>query len=157
MALTASQVEAGVSLGTDLIKGFEGFSPVPYKDVVGIWTIGYGTVYYQDGTRVSPKDSPITKAEAFAMLKELVRKTYLPPVLSACPGLDSPQQLAALLSLIYNIGARSFSSSTLCRKVQAKKYAEVPEQFLRWNKAGGRVVQGLTTRRKAEAAVFVSG
>jgi hypothetical protein len=64
-------------------------------------------------------------------------------------------QFDALVSFTYNLGARSLSTSTLLRKLNAGDYAGAADEFLRWNKAGGKVLNGLTRRREAERAVPV--
>ncbi|WP_395225489.1 lysozyme [Salmonella sp. SKLX100676] len=65
-------------------------------------------------------------------------------------------QFDALVSFAYNLGARTLSSSTLLRKLNAGDYAGAADEFLRWNKAGGKVLNGLTRRREAERALFLS-
>ncbi|MEG5623927.1 lysozyme, partial [Enterobacter hormaechei] len=65
-------------------------------------------------------------------------------------------QFDALVSFTYNLGARSLSTSTLLRKLNAGDYAGAADEFLRWNKAGGKVLNGLTRRREAERALFLS-
>lgn len=65
-------------------------------------------------------------------------------------------QFDALVSFTYNLGARSLSTSTLLRKLNAGDYAGAADEFLRWNKAGGKVLTGLTRRREAERALFLS-
>ncbi|EBG9759466.1 lysozyme, partial [Salmonella enterica] len=65
-------------------------------------------------------------------------------------------QFDALVSFAYNLGARTLSTSTLLRKLNAGDYAGAADEFLRWNKAGGKVLNGLTRRREAERALFLS-
>lgn len=65
-------------------------------------------------------------------------------------------QFDALVSFTYNLGARSLSTSTLLRKLNAGDYAGAADEFMRWNKAGGKVLNGLTRRREAERALFLS-
>ena len=65
-------------------------------------------------------------------------------------------QFDALVSFTYNLGARTLSTSTLLRKLNAGDYAGAADEFLRWNKAGGKVLNGLTRRREAERALFLS-
>ncbi|EDH9820259.1 TPA_asm: lysozyme, partial [Salmonella enterica subsp. enterica serovar Typhimurium] len=65
-------------------------------------------------------------------------------------------QFDALVSFAYNLGARTLSSSTLLRKLNSGDYAGAADEFLRWNKAGGKVLNGLTRRREAERALFLS-
>lgn len=65
-------------------------------------------------------------------------------------------QFDATVSFTYNLGAGSLSTSTLLRKLNAGDYAGAADEFLRWNKAGGKVLNGLTRRREAERALFLS-
>jgi lysozyme len=83
-----------------------------------------------------------------------VERDYLPAVLALCPGADTPGRIAALTSFAYNLGANALKNSTLRRKVNAGAWEEVPGQFLRWNRAAGKPLRGLTLRREAEASLI---
>ena len=140
--------------GLDLIKAFEGLKLSPYLDSVKIPTIGIGTTFYEDGTKVSMKDPAITEARAEALLMHhlnsfaaKVEKLLTVPV--------TDNQFAALLALVYNIGTGAFSKSTLLKKLNAQDYVGAAGEFEKWNKAGGNVIAGLTRRRQAEKALFV--
>ena len=63
-------------------------------------------------------------------------------------------QFDALVSFAYNVGVNALRTSTLRRKLNAGLYDEAADQFLRWNRGGGRVLAGLTRRRKAERLLF---
>ena len=65
-------------------------------------------------------------------------------------------QFDALVSFTYNLGARSLSTSTLLKKLNAGDYRGAADEFPRWNKAGGQVLAGLTRRREAERSLFLS-
>lgn len=95
-------------------------------------------------------DAPISRAAADRLLRLQLERTYLPAVLTLCPGAHDPHRLAALLDFTFNLGAGNLRASTLRRRVNAGLWGEVPEQLMRWNKAGGRVLRGLTLRRQAE-------
>lgn len=136
-----------------LCRRFEGFYPRPYLCPSGVPTIGYGATYYEDGVRVTLRDQPINQARAEALLLWHLRQVYLPAVLWLCPGVGDPERLAALIDFTFNLGAGRLQASTLRRKVNAGQWDEVPAQLMRWNKAGGLVLPGLTARRKAEAAL----
>lgn len=69
----------------------------------------------------------------------------------------APQQKAALADFIYNVGVGNFASSTLLRTLNAGDYAGAAEQFLAWNKAAGKVLAGLVTRRARERSLFLTG
>lgn len=134
-----------------LCRRFEGFYPRPYICPAGVPTIGYGATFYEDGSRVTLKDPPITHARAEQLLQAQIRRRFLPAVARLCPGADSIERVAALIDFAFNLGEGNLGASTLRRKVNAGEWDEVPAQLLRWNKAGGRVLRGLTLRRQAEA------
>ena len=140
--------------GLALIKSFEGFSARPYLCPAGVPTIGYGATYYPDGRRVTMQDKPVTEADATAMLRSMlasyeagVSRYVLVPVTQG--------QFDALVSFAYNLGLAALKSSTLLRLVNARNYAGAAAQFPRWNRAGGKVLPGLTRRREAERVMFV--
>lgn len=140
-----------LAVAAALCRRFEGFYPRPYLCPAGVPTIGYGATYYEDGTRVTLRDPAIDQARAEALLLWHLRQVYLPTVLALCPGVTDPERLAALIDFTFNLGAGNLRASTLRRKVNAGLWDEVPVQLMRWNKAGGRVLRGLTIRRKTEA------
>lgn len=141
--------------GLTFIKLFEGFIAKPYLCPAGVPTIGYGSTRYTDGTKVSLHDPAITEKEA----TELFQRTlvnYEQAVNKVARVELEQHQFDALVSLCYNIGERNFCTSTLVKLLNEGKGAEVvAEQFLRWNKAGGLVISGLTRRRMAEKAMFL--
>lgn len=139
-----------LTLAAALCRRFEGLHLEPYLDPIGIPTIGYGATFYEDGRRVTLKDPAITKERAEALLMWHLRRHFLPEVMALCPGADTPPRIAALLDFTFNLGAGNLRASTLRRRVNAGLWDEVPAQFMRWNKAGGRVLRGLTRRRQAE-------
>lgn len=141
-------------VGIDLIKEFEGFRKDAYQDVVGIWTIGYGTIKYKDGTPVKKGDS-ITPEKATEELTHHIEE-FIGPVLT--PKNVTVQltqnQIDAIGSFIYNLGAGAFLKSTLLKMINAKDFSGAALQFLKWNKAGGKEFAGLTRRRQAEMDLF---
>lgn len=141
--------------GMDLIKGFEGFRSRPYLCSAGVPTIGYGSTYYENGDKVSLDDSPISEAEAEELFKTTLKK-YERSVTNALTVSVFQYEFDALVSLCYNIGCTNFSKSTLVKMLnEGEAPVEIADQFLRWNKAGGKVVNGLTTRREAERLFFL--
>lgn len=134
--------------GIDLIKKFEGCRLEAYKCPAGIWTIGYGhTKGVQNGQKT-------TQAQAEEFLREDL-KIYEQAV-EACVKVPlSQNQFDALVSFCYNCGAEALRTSTLLRLLNEGKYSEAGEQFLRWNKAGGKVLVGLTRRREEERELFL--
>jgi len=144
------------SEGYRLITKFEGFSAKPYLCSAKVPTIGYGNCYYSNNKKVTLLDKPITEAEAFEMFKEIadrfadkVNKLVTYPI--------NQNQFNSLVSLCYNIGVAAFQLSTLLKMVNENgKNPKIKDQFLRWNKAGGKVVRGLTLRRNEEAFIYFS-
>jgi GH24 family phage-related lysozyme (muramidase) len=139
--------------GIALIKQFEGCKLTAYQDSVGIWTIGYGWTQPVDGKPIRAGMS-INQETAERLLKTgLV--SYENDVSRLVKVRLAQGQFDALVSFTYNLGARSLSTSTLLRKLNAGDYTGAADEFLRWNKAGGKVLNGLTRRREAERALFL--
>jgi lysozyme len=142
--------------GLDLIKRFEGLELKPYKCPAGIPTIGYGNTYYPSGSKVNLTDPAITKEKAEELLKFLLG-SYEKDVDSFCRDDINQNQFDALVSFAYNCGPRSLKSSTLLKKVNINPNdVTISDEFMKWNKAGGRVLVGLTKRRQAEADFYFS-
>lgn len=146
--------DLAVELTASLARRFEGLFLNPYMCPAGVPTIGYGATYYEDGTRVTLKDPAITKDRAESLLAWMLRTQYMPKVLTLCPGAGTPEQLAALTDFAFNLGAGALRSSTLRKRVNAGQWDAVPGELMKWNKAGGRVLSGLTKRRQAEASLI---
>jgi len=142
--------------GLDLIKQFEGLSLTPYVCSGGINTIGYGNTYYTNGKKVTLQDKPITKQQAEELLKFSL-STYEKAVDSFCRDDISQSQFDALVSFAYNLGTGALQKSTLIKKVNANpKDVTIADEFMKWNKANGKVLVGLTKRRQAEANLYFS-
>ncbi|EOW2960073.1 lysozyme [Escherichia coli] len=140
--------------GIALIKQFEGCKLTAYQDSVGVWTIGYGWTQPVDGKPIRA-GMTINQETAERLLKTgLV--SYESDVSRLVKVGLTQGQFDALVSFTYNLGARSLSTSTLLRKLNAGDYAGAADEFLRWNKAGGKVLNGLTRRREAERTLFLS-
>jgi lysozyme len=134
--------------GLSLIKQFEGLRLKAYKDVVGVLTIGYGST----GPHVK-EGMIITEQQAEDLLKEdLDRFEQGVANLVKVPLNDN--QFAALVSFSFNLGLGNLKASTLLKLLNAGKLDQVPSEFVKWNKAGGKVLAGLTRRRQAEAELF---
>ena len=135
------------------MRRFEGFYARPYLCPAGVPTIGFGNTYYEDGSLVTLSDPPITRGRAEALLLWTVANVYLPQAIKLCPGVDDPARLAAVIDFAYNLGGTALKNSTLRRKINAGDWEVVPAEFRKWNKAGGRVLRGLTLRREAEVSL----
>lgn len=140
--------------GIALIKEFEGCKLTAYQDSVGVWTIGYGWTQPVDGKPI--RVGMTIKQETAERLLKTGLVSYESDVSRLVKVSLTQGQLDALVSFTYNLGARSLSTSTLLRKLNAGDYAGAADEFLRWNKAGGKVLNGLTRRREAERALFLS-
>ncbi len=134
-----------------LIRRFEGFYSHPYLCPAGVPTIGYGSTRYADGRAVKLTDPPISREAAERLLLLTVRRTYLPAVLKLCPGIDTPERLAAIIDFVYNLGASNLAASTLRKRINAGRWDCVPGELMKWVRAAGRVLRGLVARRQAEA------
>ena len=138
--------------GIDLIKQFEGVKHKMYKDVVGLPTIGVGHL-------ITEKDKHLLTATLSEEEVEMLLKKDLERFEFAVNSLGvklNQNEFDALVSLAFNIGTSAFVSSTLAKKLRTKHLREeVAAEFLRWNKAGGKEVEGLTRRRKAEKELFL--
>ena len=133
--------------GLALIKKFEGCELEAYQDAVGVWTIGYGHI------KGVEEGMTITKDQAEEMLlEELVE--YETHVLNAVKNQLDQCMFDALVSWTYNLGPTNLNNSTMLKVVNAGQYDDVPAQIKRWNKAGGKVLEGLIRRREAEACLF---
>lgn len=141
--------------GLDLVKSFEGLFLKPYLDPIQIPTIGYGTIVYENGVKVSMKDPAITEERAIELLQhELDEKAHNVERMVKVELNDN--EFAALVSFAYNVGWQSLEKSTLLKLLNSgADRSAVADQFLRWNKAGGKELAGLTRRRQAERSLFL--
>lgn len=137
-----------------LIERFEGFRSQPYLCPAGYPTIGFGTVYYADGKRVTLADAPVTREQARVLLRSTLRTTYIPAVIKLCPGADTPGRVAALIDFAYNLGAGNLKASTLRRRVNQGDWEAAVVELNKWVRGGGKVLRGLVLRRQAEAALI---
>ncbi|MGM8528511.1 lysozyme [Enterobacter asburiae] len=140
--------------GIALIKQFEGCKLTAYQDSVGVWTIGYGWTQPVDGKPI--RAGMTIKQETAERLLKTGLVSYESDVSRLVKVRLTQGQFDALVSFTYNLGSKSLSTSTLLRKLNAGDYAGAADEFLRWNKAGGKVLNGLTRRREAERALFLS-
>ena len=140
--------------GYNLIKEFEGLRLKPYLCSAGVPTIGYGNTFYENGTKVKLTDAPITKERAETLFKALADKFAVKVV----PLIKKPitqNQFNALVSFAYNVGVTALQNSTLLKLVNNNPNdSNIAKEFLKWNKAGGKVVNGLTNRRIKESALY---
>lgn len=138
--------------GIPLIKRFEGCRLKAYPDPGtggAPWTIGYGHTGpdVHPGLCISQEQADALLAQDYTVHESAVRRLVKAPL--------TENQLGALTSLVFNIGAHNFATSTLLRLLSQHLYNEAAEQFEKWTRAAGRVLPGLVTRRQAEKALFL--
>ncbi len=134
--------------GADIIKSSEGLRLVAYEDAVKVLTIGWG----HTGPDVT-KGKVITQTEAQSLFEKDVAK-FEKAIRDNVKVPLSANQFSALVSFTYNVGPENFKSSTLLKLLNQGDYQGAANQFSRWNKAGGQVLNGLITRRAAEQKLF---
>jgi lysozyme len=136
--------------GIDLVKSFEGLELKSYKDSVGVLTVGYGST----GPHVSA-GMIITKEQAEQLLKKDLER-FEKGVSELVKVPLTRNQFDSLVSFSFNLGLGNLKSSTLLKKLNASDYIGASREFERWNRAGGKVLAGLTRRRIAERDLFLS-
>ncbi len=151
--------------GIDLMHQFEGCAKVrsdgkveAYLCPAGVWTIGFGSTGNDpfNGGKIG-KGTVWTKEQCHTRFEQHLVQ-FEKDVLEGLGGKPASQaQFDAMVCLTYNIGPAAFARSTVLRKHNAGDFPAAEKAFLMWNKAGGKVLRGLTRRREAEAALYRSG
>ena len=131
----------------DLVKFFEGFEPRAYLCPANVWTIGYGR------TKNVKEGDELTELQAERDLLEELDE-FAEQVLNTVKISLDQNELDALTSWTYNLGVGNLQSSTLLKKLNSGDKNSVPSEMVRWNKAAGKVLAGLTRRREAEAKLW---
>jgi GH24 family phage-related lysozyme (muramidase) len=134
--------------GLDLIKEFEGLRLDAYICPAGVPTIGYGTT---KGVKLGDR---ITTVQAEALLKRDL-ENFEAAVRSLVKVPLNSNQFSALVSFAYNVGVGALQQSTLLKRLNQGDYQGAAQEFLRWNKAGGQALPGLTRRRQVERSLFL--
>jgi lysozyme len=151
---SGAQTKTGAA-GINLIKEFEGFRATPYPDGDGVLAIGYGTTNKSDVPSYLFNGQPITENQATELLKQHLRTSVEPAIARLVNVPLYQNEYDALSSLIYNIGEGNFANSTVRRQLNAGNKQEAAFAFSMWNKAGGKVIEGLNRRRAAERSLFL--
>lgn len=142
-------------MGVEELVHSEGLKLCPYLDSVKIPTIGIGSTFYKDGKKVTMQDKCLTKEEAMDLAMYTINKIFLPGVLKVVKVPQNQNQIDALVNLAYNIGVGALSKSTLIKRINARATKdEISAAWRMWNKAGGKVIQGLTNRREREIKMY---
>jgi len=133
--------------GIALIQKWEGYREMAYPDVGGVCTIGWGHTENVCKGDVIDKDTALDLLKKDVSVAEKAINKYVKVDLTT-------NQFDALTSWAFNVGQTAVKNSTLVDMLNKKKYDNVPEQLARWNKVGGKPVNGLIRRRAAEAVVW---
>ena len=135
--------------GLALIKRFEGCRLESYKCSANVLTIGYG---HTSGVK---ETDTITQDEADKLLQEDVEQFEKHVDDNVTVELGQ-SQFDALVAWTFNLGVGNLRESTMLKKLNSEDYTSVPSEMKRWNKAGGKTLDGLIRRRKAESLLFES-
>lgn len=153
--MSTNAVDEAIEVAAALCRPFEGLRLQPYICPAGYPTIGYGTVWKPDGSKVTMEHAPISKETAEEWLVHELRHNYLAGVLKASPGLLArPRALGAMTDFAYNLGVARYRASTLRKRVDDGDWEDAKAQLMLWTRGGGRVLPGLVRRRAAEAALL---
>ena len=148
--------------GYQFIREFEGWSSKPYLDSVGVPTIGFGNTFYPNGAKVTMKDKTISLSQGIGLHK-FVADMFAKEVTTLLKQPVNQNRFNALVSFAYNLGSdidadsipEGLGDSTLLRKVNANPNdPTIANEFMKWNKADGKVLKGLTNRREAEVKLY---
>ena len=139
--------------GKKLIKRFEGCKLKAYKCPAGVFTIGYGSTFYEDGTKV--KEGDVITQERADELFDVIISDFVRMTDALVKSDVTENNFSALVSFTFNVGTGNLSKSTLLRKVNANpKDPSIRAEFMKWTKANNVVLKGLVRRREAEAKLY---
>jgi len=135
--------------GINLIKGFEGFRAIAYLCPANVWTIGYGhTGDVNQGDTMTRKRAEEVLARDLLRFESCVENAVTVPL--------NENEFAALVSFAYNIGCGALKKSTLLQKLNSGDRDGAASEFKKWNRAGGKILNGLVRRREAESELFTT-
>ena len=133
--------------GISLIKKFEGCELEAYQCAAGVWTIGYGsTKDVKEGDTLTQKEADNLLLHEMQEYEGYIKELVKVPL--------KKNQFDALVSWVFNLGPANLKASTMLKFLNAGDYHLIPSQIKRWNKASGKVLEGLIRRREAEALMF---
>ena len=139
----------------NLIAENEGFRSEPYLDIENVPTIGYGSTFYENGTKVTMKDPAIDQTRAKQLVMHYLDNLALPCLQKSVKVNINQNMLDSLGDFIYNLGCGAFINSHLLRYINIESTPEIIKNaFLMWDKAGGETNQGLLKRRQQETELF---
>lgn len=148
--------EDALDLAMTLVEEFEGFRSHPYLCPAGIWTIGYGLTYTEDGRPVRPDTPPVQRELALLRARAVLGRVYGDQVAIYVPGVgERPRLHAALTDFAFNLGVTRFAGSTLRKRAQKDDLEGVAIELKKWVRGGGRILPGLVRRREAEIKLIM--
>jgi lysozyme len=151
----------------ELVKHHEGVRTKPYRCPALLWTVGVGhvidpahaAVKYEDRKNLPIPDGwdrQLTMGEVDAILAQDLAR-FERGVARLCPAaVNSQGQFDALVSFAFNVGLGNLQRSSLRMKINRGEFEEAAEEFMKWTKAGGRVLPGLVKRRLDEQRLYLS-
>lgn len=137
-----------------MIKHHEGVRLKPYRDPIGLWTVGVGHLIGDGKSLPVEWFRTLTMDEVDELLKKDLAK-FERGVLRLCPNHLTQPRFDALVSFAFNVGLGNLQSSTLRQKHNRGDILAAAKEFLKWNKAGGKVFRGLTVRRQDESSLYL--
>lgn len=149
-----------LSKAAKIIAVFEGFRSTPYKCPAGIWTIGFGSTYYPNGSLVTPTDTAITREQALGYLGNVLTKGVAPALSRTVPtwGIMNANQKAAIVSFAYNLGSNFYGTegfATITKALSSRdNFKNVPQALLLYVNPGSSFEAGLKRRRQAEGELW---
>lgn len=130
---------------------------VPYRCPANVPTIGYGTTFYETRRKVRMDDPPITRHRATELLQFEIAEVCEAAMRRLIKRDLHPLAWGAIASFTFNCGTGALAKSTLLKRINAAQWRDVPREFRKWTRGGGRSLKGLEVRRAAEAAMFMRG
>lgn len=142
--------------GKKFLKRVEGFVSCPYRDSVGVATVGIGTTVYPNGRAVSISDSCVDEAKAFEYLEDHTNKRIISKIKDLIKVNLNQNQTDAIISFVYNIGADGFKDSTLLERLNRNPndVNGITAAFMMWINAKGKPI--LKERRRQEVKLYFS-
>lgn len=133
--------------GVALIKNYEGLHLTPYLCPAKVWTIGYGhTRTVRAGLKITSDQADQLLDDDLRLVERAVQRLVTVPL--------NDNQFSALVSFAFNVGIGNFENSTLLKLLNRGWYEQVPAQLMRWNRANGETLGGLSRRRAAEGRLW---
>lgn len=140
--------------GKELMHKYEGLKLTSYLCPAGVWTIGYGNTFYENGNKVLPNHH-ISEKRADQLFSSVAERNFAEPTRKLLKVELNENQFSALVSFAYNVGMANLGKSTLLKKVNINPNDKtIRAEFLKWNKSGGKELKGLTLRRNSESELY---